>query len=83
MALSNFEFDTVKRSVIYKILAGILLLGDLTFEPEVTKNNDECYISESSRQSLINAAELFGIDACMLENTVLLRDINIKDTTIK
>lgn len=82
-ALTNFGFDTVKRSFIYKILAGILLLEDLTFEPEDTKNNDKCYVSKLSTQSLMNAAELFGIDACMLENTVLSRDINIKDTTIK
>lgn len=83
VALTNFGFDTVKRSIIYKILAGILLLGDLTFEPEDTRNNDKCYISKLSRQSLINAAELFGLDACMLENTVLSRDINIKETAIK
>lgn len=81
-ALGDFGFDSAKRTIIYKILAGILLVGDLKF---MLKNSedDNCLLSESSMSNLTKAAELFQLEASILENALLSRDIYVKDMNIK
>lgn len=83
MAFASFGFDDAERLNIYKILVGILLLEDITFEMEFTNREEMCNISKSSIYILNNIAELFQLDALTLENALVSRSIRIKDSKIK
>lgn len=81
-ALGDFGFDSAKKTIIYKILAGILLVGDLKFVLK-NSNDDSCLLSEPSMSNLTKAAKLLQLEASRLENALLSREIYVKDMNIK
>lgn len=81
--LAVFGFDNAERLNIYKILVGILLLEDILFEIRNTDSSEKCYVAETSRHILNNAALLFRLDAFTLENALVTRSIGIRGSTIK
>lgn len=81
--MALFGFDNVERLNVYKILVGIFLLGDISFEIQNTDSNEKCNVAETSRQILNNAAELFRLEALTLEDALVTRSIGIGGSTIK
>lgn len=81
--MAVFRFDDAERINIYKILVGILLLEDLVFELRNTDGDEKCYVAETTRHILKNAAELFRLDVLTLEQALVTRSIRIRKSTIK
>lgn len=77
-ALGNIGFTTEQRLSIYKILAGIIFLRKIKFDAI-----DESAHIVDSRESLINASELIGIDFNALEKALIMRCICVNLTTIE
>lgn len=77
---STFGLDINKRRQVYKIIAAILHLGNISFE-ESTDNT--CEISKDSHTSCRNAAELLSLDAKDLQSMLINNSIDIKDTKIR
>lgn len=77
-ALGNIGFTTEQRLSIYKILAGIIFLRKIKFDAI-----DESAHIVDSRESLINASELIGIDFNALEKALIMRCICVNQTTIE
>ena len=58
--LKNFEFSVDEIDNIFKILSGILYLGNIEF---IKKNNQEKLdITDKTKDDLQNASEFFGLD---------------------
>lgn len=79
-ALNGFGMDSAKRMVIYKILAGSLLLGNIEFGE--SKSGAGCEILSASKL-LYDIAELFGVHYQSLENVLLSRVICVRDSEIR
>lgn len=82
-ALEECGFIKDQRAVIYKIIASILFLEQITFEQ--SSDEEECHISSSSLQALENIAHLLEIDTSKIKNILLNRYINmsVKDSEIR
>lgn len=67
--------------LIYKILAGILNLGKITF---VESNSEKgCQLSNASMKILFDVAELFNVHHSNIENVLINRSIHVKDSHIR
>lgn len=77
---SIFGLDITKRREVYKIIAAILHLGNISFE-ESTDNT--CEISKDSHTSCRNAAELLSLDTKDVQSMLINNSIDIKDTKIR
>lgn len=78
-ALKTAGIVEENRLKIYKILSGILLLGNIEFEQ--LDGKDGCFVSNASKLSPV--AKLFGIDKEKLENVLVNRLISVKDTDMR
>ena len=75
--LSNFKFTEKEKDNIFKILSGILYLGNIEF---IKKNNQENLdIADKNKEDLQNASEFFGIDYKELRNILTYQKKSIKD----
>lgn len=77
---SIFGLDITKRRQVYKIIAAILHLGNISFE-ESTDNT--CEISKDSHTSCRNAAELLSLGTKDLQSMLINNSIDIKDSKIR
>lgn len=84
--LALTELDTAFRSLqmgdemigeIYRLVSGVLYLGNLTFKE---KSDGYCEIDEASGETLATCAELFGVDEKMLRKRVETRSIVVSGT---
>jgi myosin heavy subunit len=73
-AMRLLKMDGTEMSQVYRILAAILHLGNVTFEP--SGNTDFAKVCESEPVEI--AAELFGVPAAEFERGLLNRDISNK-----
>lgn len=79
IALRNAGFSEEKRNLIFKILAGILHLGNVSFYRTYNEeNSQECYVVNASQLSI--AAEMLGVEISRLQNILVSRSLNVKDT---
>lgn len=74
--LSTFGILQGKKMWIYKILASILLLGNIGFHDNVEE--DKCHISPDTQIYLKYAADLMDLDAHKLEHALLNRVVQVK-----
>lgn len=73
-ALAEVNLSTEKRNVLYSILAGILHLGNISFE----ETSSGCTISGSTRPSLVFASKCLNVNLTELEFTLLNRKMRVK-----
>lgn len=60
-AMKTLQFSNSTMESMFKIVAGILLLGNITFEP-LPGNTDAAIVSQTSSETLHQCAELLGLD---------------------
>lgn len=77
-ALGKIGYVDENRHLIYKILVGILFLGNIDFE---TIDNSCCIAN--TQEALINAAHFIGVDLDELEKGLLTRCIRVDKSTIE
>lgn len=70
-ALDHFGLDKSTRMGLFKILSGILLIGNIGFDDI----DGGCRVSDDSKQVLTTVASLFGIETNELEECVTTRQI--------
>jgi myosin heavy subunit len=77
-AFSTLKFNPNDITSLLDIMAGILHLGQISFE--ATLDNESCIISSNTdvMQSLHYASDLFGIDEASLAKTMLTRIITAR-----
>lgn len=77
-SLANCGVSSFERQRIYKILAAILHLGNISFKE--IESNEECIFSESSIVHVVSVAQMLDIDQTTLESALLKRTINVKES---
>lgn len=86
-----FDFKTIdaalgkiytedKRTIIYKILAGILFMGNIEFEKI---DDDSCNITSKSEQALLKASSLVQINPDELKNILTEQRMMIRESEIR
>lgn len=78
--LTLFGLETESKNQIYKLLAGILHLGNILFEDT---EDGSCRISGDSEMECDRAADLLSIDLSILQSSLLTKTINVKESTIR
>lgn len=73
-AMGHLGIDTEQQREIFRILAGILQLGNVSFSSS-SDDSQPCDLEESSKDYLHNAAELFGVTAEELEACLRVRTL--------
>lgn len=73
-AMGHLGIDTEPQREIFRILAGILQLGNVGFSSP-SDDSQPCDLEETSKDYLQNAAELFGVDAEELEACLRVRTL--------
>lgn len=68
-ALEAHGLQNHERMALYKVLAGILLIGNITFEDF----DGYCRVIDGSKQLLLDVASLFAMDAIELEDCLTYR----------
>lgn len=71
-ALDHFGLSKSTRMSLFKILSGILFMGNIDFDDI----DGGCRVSDNSKQVLITVASLFGIQTNELEECVTTREIH-------
>lgn len=79
-SLINIGFSFNTRNATYMVLSSILNLGNIRFD---TIDDDGCFIEDSSRPFLCNAAALLNMDEFELEDVLTVRIIKAADQQIK
>lgn len=79
-ALEAYNLGRNERIQLFKVLAGILLLGNICFEAF----EEKCQLSEASKQVLLDVATLFSMDggeleACLTSRRVLDEKYVVRD----
>ena len=72
-SLMDTGISESKRDNIFKVIAGILHLGNIEFEDNAEDSKGGCMISTSSSTSLKHAAKLLGVDTSELLNGLITR----------
>lgn len=72
-ALKHFDVNENERFEIYKIVAAVLHLGNISFEESPEDSHGGCRVSRTSNGSLEIAAKLIGIDPDELQQSLLSR----------
>lgn len=80
--LEAFGISTEKKHHIYSVLAAILNLGNITFETCVSNDNG-CYISNESQETLEKVASLLHITKADIEDALTKRTIEVNKTKIR
>lgn len=73
-AMGHLGIDTEPQREIFRILAGILQLGNVGFSSP-SDDSQPCDLEETSKDYLQNAAELFGVDVEELEACLRVRTL--------
>lgn len=73
-AMGHLGVDTERQREIFRILAGILQLGNVAFSSP-SDDSQPCDLEEASKDYLQNAAELFGVAAEELEACLRVRTL--------
>lgn len=63
----------IERFEIYRIVAAVLHLGNVTFEDNPDDTKGGCRVADSSEKYLIMVAKLIGIDAMELRQALVSR----------
>lgn len=74
-ALSSFGYSEEGNLTIFKLVASILNLGNISFQ-EKKDNSGTTEIAETSKCYLKNAADLMDISAETLEKALITRNFN-------
>lgn len=83
---SNFKgigLNDETRNNIYGLIAAILHLGNISYKEKNEGHSDGCEIAESSRNSVLITADLFGVDPIQLEEALLNREIRTNKETLR
>lgn len=72
--LNQFGLLKEQKIALYKVIAAILHLGNVDFQD----HDEGCQVIEAEKKSLNNAANLLGIDARTLSESIMTRSINEK-----
>lgn len=73
-AMVHLGMDTERQREIFRILAGILHLGNVNFSSP-SDDSQACDLEQTSKDDLQNAAELFGVSAEELEACLRVRTL--------
>uniref|UniRef100_A0A8C4ZJ21 Myosin XIX n=1 Tax=Gadus morhua TaxID=8049 RepID=A0A8C4ZJ21_GADMO len=73
-AMSHLGIKSDKQAEIFRILAGILQLGNITFDPPA-KESEPCVLEGQSKESLQGAAGLLGVPAEELQACLAVRTL--------
>ncbi|CAL8276800.1 unnamed protein product [Arctogadus glacialis] len=73
-AMSHLGIKSEKQAEIFRILAGILQLGNITFDPPA-KESEPCVLEGQSKESLQGAAGLLGVPAEELQACLAVRTL--------
>lgn len=76
--MDSFRVLEDEKNIIYKYLAAILHLGNVTFETIEL----ETQITELTRKHIIIAAQLLNIDPEKLKKAILFRKIEVAGSVI-
>lgn len=72
--LTQFGLFEDQKLALYKVIASILHLGNVDFHDQ----SEGCQIIETEKKSLQNAANLLGMEAEVLAESIMTRVINEK-----
>lgn len=74
-ALSGMGYSNEGKQKIFKLVAAILHLGNISFQEKVDKSGT-CQITDDSKCYLQNAADLIEITTDTLEKALISRNLN-------
>eukprot|EP00761_Pharyngomonas_kirbyi_P013669 gb/GECH01013698.1/.p1 GENE.gb/GECH01013698.1/~~gb/GECH01013698.1/.p1 ORF type:complete len:952 (+),score=246.60 gb/GECH01013698.1/:1-2856(+) len=74
-ALRFVGVDDEDQHAVFRLLAAILHLGQVTFAPPSSPNGTAVLASSESQQSLHNAAQLLQVDAELLRTSLVTRTV--------
>ncbi|CAD5118005.1 DgyrCDS6746 [Dimorphilus gyrociliatus] len=72
-ALSSMGMEDQTRSLIYSVVAGILHLGNVSFEDDHDDKKGGCKVTADTERFLQNAAQLLGVDEKDLKSELTSR----------
>lgn len=72
-ALSNFGLDESQKRAIYRIVAAVLHLGNITFEDDPDDNRGGCRLTAAAEESLEITSQLMGLEADQLRQSLVSR----------
>lgn len=82
-ALSRLGMSESTKLEIYALVAGVLHLGNITFEENPEDVRGGCQVSKSSEHSLSITAKLLGVDSFELRQALVSRVMQSKGGGIK
>ncbi|KAK7925680.1 hypothetical protein WMY93_007990 [Mugilogobius chulae] len=80
-AMGHLGINTEQQRDIFRILAGILHLGNVGFSSP-SEDSQTCDLEEHSKEYLQNAAELLGVAAEELENCLRVRTLKAGNQSV-
>lgn len=82
-ALSRLGMSESTKLEIYALVAGILHLGNISFEENPEDVHGGCQVSKSSEYSLLITSKLLGVDPIKLRQSLVSRVMQSKGVGIK
>lgn len=82
-ALSRLGLSETTKLEIYALVAGVLHLGNITFEENPEDVRGGCQVSKSSESSLAITSKLLGVDSFELRQALVSRVMQSKGGGIK
>ncbi|XP_055716099.1 myosin heavy chain 95F isoform X1 [Phlebotomus papatasi] len=82
-ALSRLGLSGESKLEIYKLVAGVLHLGNISFEDNPEDAKGGCKVSPSSEQSLTITSSLIGVDPSELRQALISRVMQSKGGGVK
>ncbi|TYZ65478.1 hypothetical protein PybrP1_010324 [[Pythium] brassicae (nom. inval.)] len=80
-ALSTVGIDAGLQKGLWKILAGLLHLGNIRLTDRETAEGDVGEVAADSAQYLASCAALLGVDSAALQRVITEREISTRDET--
>lgn len=81
-ALSHIGLSETMKWDIYTLIAGVLHLGNITFEENLEDFHGGCKVSKSSDHTLSITAKFLGVDSFKLRQALVSRVMHSKETAI-
>lgn len=78
--LETLGITQEKRLFIYRLVAGILNLGNIEF---INVDSNQCRVTDCSEETMRNAAELLSIETKDLEKSLTNRSIDVMGSYIR
>lgn len=78
--LATFGLTRDERECVYKLLAGILHLGNIEFE---SSDDDSCRIAITSEDTYKTVAQLLSIELSVLESNLIYRKFVVKGSKLR